>query len=344
MKDIQPYFIKFHEKIKAEKNTLREKRDILASKIQESLKSMNHPTPDILNQGSFIYGVGVKPINDEEYDIDVGLIFPILLTDYEPAIVRGWVYDAVKNHTDDVEDRGSCIRVRYAEGFHVDLVCYAQHHNNETIDDYHFAHKSGKWIQADPKKLKEYIKSAREKFANTKDNCTSDQLQRITRYLKRWNDLCFKNDISNKPFGLAILLLTIKNLPFPQLDNDNKSHDLKALLLVLNSIQSIQGRISLNKPTPEYEDVFAKLDDLAMEKFKGHITELNNDLIEIFQEDNIDEINKLTKKNFGKDFPNIEEPSKQSHIIFNNKEDRLDDMNNALKTFNNPCRPYYTKV
>ena len=70
---IQQYFGRFHKEIKVETDELREKRDILIDKIRASLKKAGTPLPDLLNQGSYIYGVGVKPEGDVEYDIDVGL-------------------------------------------------------------------------------------------------------------------------------------------------------------------------------------------------------------------------------------------------------------------------------
>lgn len=74
---IQALFETFHKKIKVETDELRDKRDILSAKIKSSINKNGHPTPDIINQGSYIYGVGIKPLNDQEYDIDVGFIFPI---------------------------------------------------------------------------------------------------------------------------------------------------------------------------------------------------------------------------------------------------------------------------
>ena len=69
---IQNYFGKFHKEIKFETEELREKRDILLDKIKTTLKDEKRSVPELLNQGSYIYGVGVKPVASEEYDIDVG--------------------------------------------------------------------------------------------------------------------------------------------------------------------------------------------------------------------------------------------------------------------------------
>ena len=166
MAKLQKQFEKFHKNIMfdfEEKSTLRDKRDTLLKKIKTSLSANNRLTPTLLNQGSYIYGVGIKPIShDQEYDIDVGLVFNIKSDEYKATDIREWVYDAVKNHTKNVEEKGPCIRVQYEAGYHVDLICYA---NNNSKESEHFklAHKDGSWKNTDPKRLRNYIEE--------KENC-----------------------------------------------------------------------------------------------------------------------------------------------------------------------------
>ena len=206
MANLQKQIEIFHKNIRVESSELREKRDIIIEKIKKSLSEDNQPIPEVLNQGSYIYGVGIKPVSGEDYDIDVGLDFNIKSSKYDAQEVRSWVYDAIKKHTNEVKNKGPCIRVIYQVGYHVDLVCYARYQNDELVENFQLAHRNGSWIPSDPKKIKEYIKINREQFKNTKDSSGSDQLQRIVRYLKRWNDLAIPSESDDKPTGLAILL------------------------------------------------------------------------------------------------------------------------------------------
>ncbi|HAR42938.1 MAG TPA: hypothetical protein DCS07_09965 [Bdellovibrionales bacterium] len=334
---IQQYFTRFHKEIKVETEELREKRDILVEKIRASLKKAGQPLPVALNQGSYIYGVGVKPLGDIEYDIDVGLDFPIQAFDYEAKTVRKWVYDAIADHTKNVEDRGPCIRVRYAAGYHVDLVVYARFKDQDDVENYQLAHKDGSWKPAEPKKLKDYISDARKPFVGTKDSSGSDQLQRLTRYLKRWNDIDIPDDSPDKPFGLATLLLVINKLNTPFLDQNGDSNDLEALIAVACAVKNTYGRVSIRKPTQEFEDVFAKLSDKAMERLKSRFGSLLSDL-ESARYKSDDDAAKILRRQFGSDFPEslrkFEDSSTDSRVH------AIRDMEAAAPAFINPSKPW----
>jgi|GEM_PF-1246396 len=336
---IQQLFGRFHKEIKVETDELREKRDILIDKIRASLKKAGHPLPDLLNQGSYIYGVGVKPVGDVEYDIDVGLDFPIKSSEYDAKTVRKWVHDAVADHTDNVEDRGPCIRVRYAAGYHVDLVVYARYKNIDGVEDYQLAQKNGEWKPSEPKKLKEFISNARKPFADTKDTSGSDQLQRVTRYLKRWNDIDIPDDSPDKPFGLATLLLVIKHLIAPVVDQDGTPNDLDALIRVAHAVKMTFGRIIVKKPTQEFEDVFSKLSDAAMERLKKRFDSLLTDLQSARTKDD-DAVAKILRKQFGDDFPESLRKSEDLSNDHGARADAVSDMRAAIPSFSNPSRPW----
>lgn len=318
----------FHKKIKVETEELREKRDILIDKIKSSLKDKGHPIFTIINQGSYIYGVGIKPLSGQEYDIDVGFVFPINSKNFTPNDVRSWVFAAIKNHTNNVEERGPCIRVRYAAGYHIDLVIYAQFCDDSGNDNFQLAKKDNTWSSSEPKRLKDYIDNARQKFSATKDSSGSDQIQRITRYLKRWNDLDIPEDSPSKPSGLATLLLVIKNLPAPMLDSSGTISDIDALISIAQQVCFNMGRIVINKPTQPYEDLYEKLDEKAMTRFKQRFACLLSDLGACKSVNEVDAI-ELLKKQFGNDFPDKE-----------NKEFLIEDIKRAVPTFSNPAKPW----
>lgn len=337
---LQKYFQTFHKKIKVETEDLREKRNIVVDKVRSSLKKNNHPVPEMINQGSYIYGVGVVPLGDQEYDIDVGLDFDISTSDYEAKEVRSWVYDAIKDHTHNVEDRGPCIRVRYVAGYHVDLVIYARDNGSNNFGEYGLARKDNTWSPTEPKKLKQHIQDARQPFKDTKDLSGSDQFQRITRYLKRWNDLDIPGESPDKPFGLATVLLVIEHLKSPSFDINGNPDDLGALIRVANSVKNTFGRISINKPTQEFEDVFAKLSNEAMEKLKSRFSQLSDDLNKAKYQSE-EEACETLRTQFGDDFPEYikKEDSSQQNSL-NQTQVEVRDMRAAIPSFENPARPW----
>lgn len=328
MTSIQRQFLKFHETIKADDTgTLREKRDIVVNKIREKLKSQGHPIPQLINQGSYIYGVGIKPTGSEEYDIDVGLAFDMDPQTYDPKEVRSWVYNAINDHTNKVENRGACIRVYYTKGYHVDLVCYAKYGYSDS-DILYLAHRDGNWKPANPIALKKFINEKRVGFEKTKENNGADQLQRVTRYLKRWNDLHFQGDSKRKPSGLALLLLVISKLKLPAFTIDGSVDDLQALISVTQI--SNYGRIIVMKPTPEHEDVFGALTPEVMESFKEKMLLLHNGLLVAKKSENVSDACQVLNKYFGEDFPIL---TKDTAAI-------LRDMEAAIPSYPRPSRPW----
>ena len=315
MANLQQQFSKFHKKIKVEKEELKNRRNIIVNKIKKSLKGKGRPVlDDVINQGSYIYGVGIKPISSEDdYDIDVGLVFDIESEDYCPTAVRKWVFDAIKNHTKNVKEKGSCIRVKYVAGYHVDLVIYAKHENLDGSEKLQLAHKDGTWRDADPKALKAYTEEAREPFDNSKDSSGSDQLQRVVRYLKRWNDKNLPDGSKDKPSGLALLLLAIKYLKNPVFDGNDSVDDLNALRKIALSVERL-GRIFLEKPTPEYEDVFGKISDEGMDDLIKRFRELDCALKDAAEEEDLEKACEILRDQFGNDFPLDKDKGKSSNF------------------------------
>jgi hypothetical protein len=313
MAKVQKHFELFHNRIRVSTEPLIEKRDIILDMIREYLKKNDLPSFELINQGSYIYGVGIKPLGSNEYDIDVGLAFNIKTADYPDArTVRGWVLDAIKGHTKKVKDRGPCIRVHYAQGFHVDLVIYAKHTISTEVETLQLGKKDGTWVPADPKNLKEFIKNSVAKFKSTKIEGEATQIQRVVRYIKRWNDLRIEDESQDKPTGIALLLLAIENLS-PILDNDTKeSDDLSALIGLCDKVISLQfaQRISVKKPTPEFEDVFGKISDEGMKALKAAFGELGSALKSVAQAEDTVAAAKILQGVFGDDFPVMEEIQK----------------------------------
>jgi len=336
MAKVQSKFSKFHDTIRVEKETLREKRDILVKKIVASLKVAGHPVPTPINQGSYIYGVGVIPLGDQEYDIDVGLAFDICSSDYDADVVKKWLLDAVDGHTKKVESRGPCIRVHYSAGYHVDLVVYATHKDDAEAENYQLG-KNGKWCSADPKKLKEIIFDAREPFKDTRDGSGSDQMQRVVRCLKRWNDVAIPEESVDKPSGLATVFLVMQALPASVLDENGRSDDLGALIAVASWASQQLLRISIQKPTPEYEDLFAKIDRDAMKELVGRFKKLHTELVRAQNEPYEVRACEILAAEFGDDFPI---PIKKSETQNQAREDLIADLTDAIPTFSSPSRPW----
>ncbi|MFA6411051.1 MAG: nucleotidyltransferase [Syntrophales bacterium] len=306
MADVQKYLEQFHVSIRMDydmSSTLREKRDIILRRVRKYLSDNELPGFSEMNQGSYIMKTGVKPIGDLEYDIDVALRFSFKDDEYSATEVRKWVYEAVKNHTESVEDRGPCIRVTYADGYHVDLVTYAMWEDQSNITQYRLAHKKNGWRPSEPAELINYIRDAMERFEGTNDSSTStNQFRRVVRYLRRWIDEAIPYESDSKPTGLGFVLLADKYLT-KKLDWTGKPDDRTALYNMIFTVSNIVGRIVVRKPTQEYEDMFAKLSDAEIKKFKVMIGNLAATLDLADNEPDPVKACEILREQFGSDFP-----------------------------------------
>lgn len=313
---LQKQFEKFHETIRTDYETnseLREKRDIILGKIEKSLKDKDRPAFRRLMQGSLIMGTATFPLGEKEYDIDVGLHFEFSETAHTAAEVRGWVIEAIENHTRDVSSKGPCIRVRYAKGFHVDLVTYASWKVDLGIDQCRLAHKTRGWLNTDPRGLLEHVRDKQKPYENTNGGTQTNQLRRIIRYLKRWDDVWQPDESDAKPPGLAFTLLAIQH-GAPTFDLEQRLDDM-AFLTKLANWASYQTRISARKPTPEYEDVFGKVPDDAMKELVDRFGKMHTALQAAKSEVDPCKAASILVPIFGDDFPVPEpkETAKRTH-------------------------------
>jgi hypothetical protein len=303
MANVQKQFEQFHENIRTDYETnegLRDKRDILIGLVERSLQKTGRPSFERLMQGSYIMRTGVMPVAEKEYDIDVGLRFKIKDSDYSADEVRKWVFEAVADHTRDTELKGPCVRVRYAAGYHVDLVAYAWWKDDSNVGHYKLAHKRG-WVDADPKTLISQVDKAQDKYRGTDGTTQTTQLRRVIRYLKRWDDVWQTEETDAKPSGLAYTLLCIDSLQRTE-SYDGKPDDRLALH-AWTAIACRQSRLIAKKPTPEYEDMFGRISNADMEALKDRLGVMRDALAAAGDEpDPVAACEKLCAV-FGPDFP-----------------------------------------
>lgn len=305
MADVQALFEAFHKAIRTYyeiNDELREKKDIIVDRVNKHLAQKKRPSCLEFIQGSYKMKVGIRAMKGAEYDIDVGLRFSFKESEHSAEEVRGWVFEAVVGHTEKVERRSACIRVIYANDYHVDLVPYAWWDDAAGVEQYRLAHKTKGWRSADPPGLVEFVRRTREPFEAAKDNATdTDQFRRVVRYLKRWNDLALPQESDDKPSGLAILLLTKHHLPGPV--GAGSGDDRSAVEQVATAAAATAGRIVENKPTPEKEDVFAKISESGMKSLKERFAAVRNALTFARHTTDINDACRELKKVFGDDFP-----------------------------------------
>lgn len=150
-----------------EQNSLREKRRLNIKRLKDGLLEYNKENGTEYKicedriQGSMAMSTVVQ--NDQnDYDIDVAIVFEKSnLGGLGPLAVRNVVANALKKKTKqfsvEPEVKTSCVRIKYAEGYHVDFAVYRRYKNNPTDKEYMYEHAGAEWSQRDIKALEEWF-------------------------------------------------------------------------------------------------------------------------------------------------------------------------------------------
>ena len=325
MAALQLYFEKFHDAIKMDDENviLREKRDILITKLRDRLQEICEDPPAFVefNKGGYAMNLGIKPLNGD-YDIDVGLDFQISKNDYpDPVVVKQWVYDALYGHTDDVKIKKPCVTVQYHQDdeplYHVDFAIYARDGSSTNI--YLARGKptspedQKKWEIDDPIGLIELI---RGRFTDKNDR---KQFRRVIRDLKRWKDVKFSSDGHSAPIGVGLAVcsyywFSVSKILTDPVKMSYQYNDLDAMLNLVNAMiggftavsthnEKTLYRLKSDLPVQPYNDLFLKMTDTQMTDFKEKLEMLRDALIAAHDETDPRDACIILRRQFGDDFP-----------------------------------------
>ena len=282
-------FIEFDGKIKlsaSKSNQLKTGRDALRTDIRDWFSEKDKKQPKFCWQGSFAMKTTVNPITGD-YDLDDG----VYLQGYSnnenewpsTTSVHNWVKTATDGRTSlDSTDKNTCVRINYADGYHIDLPIYIM-----KDDEPYLAHKSNGWVLSDPKAFTDWFID--------KVNDNDEQLRRLVRYLKAWKEY---NNVPLK--GIEITILVAEN--FDGYDN----RDDKALFSTIERIlNTLDKNFSCVKPVAPGEDLFENISDTKKDKILSSLTNLKNDLSAAISEDSDETVTEILQGLFGTRFPKV---------------------------------------
>lgn len=283
MADCDNLFKEFNTIIKlssSKKDSLRGSRRRLRAKIQEKFKDKGYNV-SFHQQGSFAMNTIITP-KDDDYDIDDGTY---LLVEQEPeettATLHQWVVEAAEDHTNQpLEDKGPCVRIYFAAGYHVDLVIYykAEHEHSR------LAHKREGWIISDPKEFMDWF---------NKQTDENGQLKRIVRYFKAWTDH-LRGDM---PSGLIFTILATKNIVFN--DRDDVAF-LETMRLIRSSLYV---SFECERPTTPHEDLLADYSPTRQKYLLERLSSFIRSGEQALAENNQKDACQKWKRHFGERFP-----------------------------------------
>lgn len=266
---------------KSKRDRLISAKDALRKKIRDYF-SENHPEykMDFYIQGSYKMKTMIRT-KDDTCDLDDGIHFK-LEPDVSPSTLQKWVYNAVKDHTEGgAMHKSKCIRVIYKGDFHIDLPVYKQ----ADSDNYPYLAVKGKgWDEeeSDPKGFVEWF-----------NNRKSEQLLKVTRYLKAWGDTKSKK----MPSGLAMTLFAEKYL----IPNDRDDVALKDTLVFMKA--GLSANWSAYMPTRPFDNILSRYDETFKSNFFDALDAFIEDATIAVNEDSQLKASKLWRKHLGSRFP-----------------------------------------
>jgi len=324
---LQKQFIAFHDIIKLgaydEEETLRKKRDLLIDELKESLKDEKVPNKDRaltftkLDQGSYAMSTGIVPYKND-FDIDVAVCFDIDKEEYDSHKLKTLVFDKLKKQNNrTVEFNRPCISVKYADGYHVDLVLYTKNNNDMYIAwGKQFVPAEQEWFEADPKGLTKWVQDV---SSETEER---DQFRRCVRAIKKWKQKQFIGTGNAAPPSIG---LTIQARSFFYF---NRDEDLSVLIGIVSSIKNsfhqiydtedmqIRYVVSTNLPVRPYKNVYYKMTNKQMDSFYHAAKDFLDALEAAKDSDSDHEASKILRKVFGDDFPLVEDSKKSENAPY----------------------------
>jgi len=296
MADMQTEFKTFHDIIaltSTQKASLRTARNALRGKTRKHFREvLKLNIPKFHGQGSYSMGTMVNPLNGE-FDIDDGVYLHHLDTSDEgdwptPETVHRWLVQATDGHTGQKPiDKRTCVRVRYAGQYHVDLPAYG-----ELNGDYLLAEKGEKgWHQSDPLALTDWFKGRVEVHG--------EQLRFIVRYLKAWAD--FQSSRWGKmPNGLILTVLA----------SDHFRADTRDDICFANTLRAIADAVCVVfcvfNPVDATEELTSRLTDQQKNRFQEAVSDTADAAAEAIKIDDRHEASNLWRKQFGDRFPAVD--------------------------------------
>ncbi|MCX0361617.1 nucleotidyltransferase [Clostridium perfringens] len=217
----------------AEVKRLRELKKLNLERLKEGLKlynkenNTNYKIAETLEQGSVAMGT-VTQNEENDYDIDVAIVFEKGTIPEGTTATKNIIVNALNkkciNFKTPPESKTNCVRIVYAEGYHIDFAIYRRFKNDN--DDYEYEHCGSEWRERNPRAItKWFLDSNKEKNYN---------LRKIVRLLKMF---CKSNSSWVMPGGLIQSVLA----------DEKYIYDSRLDKMFYNILVQIKTRLDNNK-------------------------------------------------------------------------------------------------
>lgn len=268
--------------------------------------------PRIYPQGSLRIGTTVKPLAEQEYDVDLVCELDLNWEQYEAVAVLNAIEARLrenKRYVPLIERKNRCLRLNYANEFHMDILpacpdCQKNHGCVKVPD-----RKAKEWKDSNPKGYAEwfenrakemllFVEKAIEPFPGLEPLKRKPALKRTVQLIKRYRDLTFQDNPELAP--ISIILTTLAGMRYEGQASVNKA---LAFILseIVGNIPNGGRRLVVLNPTNRDEDFSEKWDDnpALYGSFVQWVKEFNMRWMEVNATRGIHNIARILKVMFG---------------------------------------------
>ena len=264
----------------ANQNELYEKKDLNIRRLKDGLNEYNeengtsYSVEESCVQGSVAMSTVVQN-EDSDYDIDVAVVFDKEVLDGKGArATRNMVANALRRKTKqfnaEPEVKTSCVRVKYASGYHIDFAVYRRYYD-ASRSCFVYEHAGDDWSERDLNGLTEWFK---------RQNDSSDEkLRRVVRLSKMF---CKSRDTwKNMPSGLLQTVLCDEKLQ----DSYDRIDEL-FYYTMKKIVERLESDTSVAAPVDNSRDLTPRKRDIQkMTNWKNRLKSKLEDLDVLFSED-----------------------------------------------------------
>lgn len=194
-----------------EQDNLHSKKRLNIQRLKDGLKEYNtendtsYTIAETCVQGSMAMSTVVQNENGD-YDIDVAVVFDkSVLGDKGAQATRNLVANALKRKTKqfnaEPEVKTSCVRIKYADGYHIDFAVYRRYYDLER-ERWIYEHAGSEWSERELEGLTEWFES--------QNDDSNNRLRRIIRLSKMFCKS--RKSWKNMPSGLLQTVLCDEKL------------------------------------------------------------------------------------------------------------------------------------
>lgn len=292
--------------------------------------------PAIYPQGSLRIGTTVKPLAYQEFDLDLVCELDINHEKYDPVAVLNGVEKRLREHgiyKTMIERKNRCIRLNYANEFHMDVLPAAPHGIENSGKVKVPDRKAEEWKDSNPKGYAEWFEGRTVTFRlfaakaenvdplpDMEETERKPPLKKAVQLIKRYRDIYFKATGKTPPISIVLTTLAAYHYKGDMSINESLAHILNGIILSIPE----KGRLIVLNPTNTAEDFSEKWDaDIAAYyEFVQWIKKFNTAWAKINSTQGIPQVMKMLQEMFGESVTN-DALREQTEFVNKARNDRL---------------------